>query len=131
MTRIGVLTGGGDVPGLNPCIRTLVYAAADRGYEVVVPSDCVGSYFDEFQRVGLDMVAAQGGIFGWVTDSSALICLSASARCSAVRLGLSPATRAAIRSSSGWKTGKARPSLSPVTGSRPEPIRSWSCCGVT
>ena len=34
MTRIGVLTGGGDVPGLNPCIRTLVYAAADRGYEV-------------------------------------------------------------------------------------------------
>jgi 6-phosphofructokinase 1 len=35
MTRIGVLTGGGDVPGLNPCIRTLVYAAADRGYEVV------------------------------------------------------------------------------------------------
>jgi 6-phosphofructokinase 1 len=30
-----VLTGGGDVPGLNPCIRTLVYAAADRGYEVV------------------------------------------------------------------------------------------------
>jgi len=35
MTRIGVLTGGGDVPGLNPCIKTLVYAAADRGYEVV------------------------------------------------------------------------------------------------
>ena len=35
MTRIGVLTGGGDVPGLNPCIRTLVYAAADRGYEVL------------------------------------------------------------------------------------------------
>jgi 6-phosphofructokinase len=35
MTRIGVLTGGGDVPGLNPCIKTLVYAAVDRGYEVV------------------------------------------------------------------------------------------------
>jgi ATP-dependent phosphofructokinase / diphosphate-dependent phosphofructokinase len=35
MTRIGVLTGGGDVPGLNPCIKTLVYAAADRGYEVL------------------------------------------------------------------------------------------------
>ena len=35
MTRIGVLTGGGDVPGLNPCIKTLVYAAADRGYEVM------------------------------------------------------------------------------------------------
>jgi 6-phosphofructokinase 1 len=35
MTRIGVLTGGGDVPGLNPCIKTLVYGAIDRGYEVV------------------------------------------------------------------------------------------------
>jgi ATP-dependent phosphofructokinase / diphosphate-dependent phosphofructokinase len=35
MTRIGVLTGGGDVPGLNACIKTLVYGAVDRGYEVV------------------------------------------------------------------------------------------------
>jgi 6-phosphofructokinase len=35
MTRIGVLTGGGDVPGLNPCIKTLVYGAAERDYEVV------------------------------------------------------------------------------------------------
>ncbi len=35
MTRIGVLTGGGDVPGLNPCIKTLVYGAVDRGHEVV------------------------------------------------------------------------------------------------
>jgi ATP-dependent phosphofructokinase / diphosphate-dependent phosphofructokinase len=35
MTCIGVLTGGGDVPGLNPCIKTLVYGAIDRGYDVV------------------------------------------------------------------------------------------------
>lgn len=33
--RIGVLTGGGDVPGLNPCIKTLVYRAADEGNEVL------------------------------------------------------------------------------------------------
>lgn len=32
--RIGVLTGGGDVPGLNPCIRALVLAAADIGWDV-------------------------------------------------------------------------------------------------
>lgn len=32
--RIGVLTGGGDVPGLNPCIKALVYRAIDEGYEV-------------------------------------------------------------------------------------------------
>ena len=36
MTKIiGVLTGGGDVPGLNPCIKALVYRAIDEGYEVL------------------------------------------------------------------------------------------------
>jgi hypothetical protein len=29
----------------------------------------VGSYFPEFQRVGLEMIKAQGGIFGWVSSS--------------------------------------------------------------
>jgi 6-phosphofructokinase 1 len=33
--RIGILTGGGDVPGLNPCIRAIVYRAIDDGDEVV------------------------------------------------------------------------------------------------
>jgi len=33
--RIGILTGGGDVPGLNPCIKALVYRAIDEGHEVV------------------------------------------------------------------------------------------------
>jgi 6-phosphofructokinase 1 len=33
--RIGILTGGGDVPGLNPCIRALTYRALDDGHEVV------------------------------------------------------------------------------------------------
>ena len=55
------------------CVHTTVREANDRGYDVVVPADCVGSYFPEFQRVGLDMVSAQGGIFGWVSGSSALI----------------------------------------------------------
>ena len=35
MKRIGVLTGGGDVPGLNPCIKALVNRAVDEGYEVL------------------------------------------------------------------------------------------------
>ncbi len=35
MKRIGVLTGGGDVPGLNPCIKTIAYRAIDEGYEVI------------------------------------------------------------------------------------------------
>jgi ATP-dependent phosphofructokinase / diphosphate-dependent phosphofructokinase len=33
--RIGVLTGGGDAPGLNPAIKGLVYRAAEHGIETV------------------------------------------------------------------------------------------------
>lgn len=33
--KIGILTGGGDVPGLNPCIKAVVYRAVDEGHEVV------------------------------------------------------------------------------------------------
>jgi len=33
--RIGILTGGGDVPGLNPVIKSVVYGAGEIGYEVV------------------------------------------------------------------------------------------------
>ncbi len=55
------------------CVHTTVREANDRGYEVLVLSDCVGSYFPEFQRVGVEMISAQGGIFGWVADSAALL----------------------------------------------------------
>lgn len=33
--RIGILTGGGDVPGLNPCIKAVTWRAGERGWEVV------------------------------------------------------------------------------------------------
>jgi len=33
--RIGILTGGGDVPGLNPSIKAVVERVADHGHEVV------------------------------------------------------------------------------------------------
>jgi 6-phosphofructokinase len=33
--RIGILTGGGDVPGLNPCMKAVVIRAIDEGHEVV------------------------------------------------------------------------------------------------
>ena len=54
------------------CVHTTIREANDRGYECLVLSDCVGSYFPEFQRVGLEMIAAQGGIFGWVAESTAV-----------------------------------------------------------
>ncbi|CAA0133477.1 Peroxyureidoacrylate/ureidoacrylate amidohydrolase RutB [Mycolicibacterium vanbaalenii] len=55
------------------CVHTTTREANDRGYECLVVSDCVGSYFPEFQRIGLEMVKAQGGIFGWVAASAAVI----------------------------------------------------------
>ena len=33
--RIGLLTGGGDAPGQNVCVKSLVYGAIDQGYEVI------------------------------------------------------------------------------------------------
>ena len=51
------------------CVNTTVREANDRGYDCLVPADCVGSYFPEFQAMGLKMIKAQGGIFGWVSSS--------------------------------------------------------------
>jgi nicotinamidase-related amidase len=55
------------------CVHTTVREANDRGYECLVLADCVGSYFPEFQRVALEMIKAQGGIFGWVSNSSEVV----------------------------------------------------------
>ncbi|HEY1970865.1 MAG TPA: cysteine hydrolase [Pseudonocardia sp.] len=55
------------------CVHTTVREANDRGYECLVLSDCVGSYFPQFQAAGLAMIAAQGGIFGWVAPSAAFL----------------------------------------------------------
>jgi nicotinamidase-related amidase len=51
------------------CVNTTVREANDRGYDCLVLEDCVGSYFPEFQTASLNMIKAQGGIFGWVGDS--------------------------------------------------------------
>ncbi|HEX2659687.1 MAG TPA: cysteine hydrolase [Polyangia bacterium] len=55
------------------CVHTTVREANDRGYKCLVPGDCCASYFPEFHEVGLRMIKAQGGIFGWVTDSARLL----------------------------------------------------------
>jgi biuret amidohydrolase len=52
------------------CVNTTVREANDRGYDCLVLADCVASYFPEFQRVALEMIKAQGGIFGWVGNSA-------------------------------------------------------------
>jgi biuret amidohydrolase len=63
------------------CVNTTVREANDRGFDCLVLEDCVGSYFPEFQEMGLRMIKAQGGIFGWVGRSEAVIAaLGAEAR---------------------------------------------------
>jgi nicotinamidase-related amidase len=52
------------------CVNTTVREANDRGYRCIVPADCCGSYFPEFHDAALRMIKAQGGIFGWVSDSA-------------------------------------------------------------
>jgi nicotinamidase-related amidase len=55
------------------CVNTTVREANDRGYDCIVPSDCVASYFPVFQEMGLEMIKAQSGIFGWVSDSEKIL----------------------------------------------------------
>jgi nicotinamidase-related amidase len=52
------------------CVQTSMREANDRGYECLALADCTESYFPEFKRATLDMLCAQGGIVGWVADSS-------------------------------------------------------------
>jgi nicotinamidase-related amidase len=62
------------------CVNTTVREANDRGYRCVVLGDCCASYFPEFHEMGLKMIKAQGGIFGWVSDSQSMLAALGGAR---------------------------------------------------
>ncbi len=51
------------------CVNTTIREANDRGFRCIALSDCCASYFPDFHAAGLAMIKAQGGIFGWVSDS--------------------------------------------------------------
>jgi biuret amidohydrolase len=55
------------------CVNTTVREANDRGYRCIVIADGCASYFPEFHEMGLKMIKAQGGIFGWVAASAAVL----------------------------------------------------------
>jgi len=55
------------------CVNTTVREANDRGYRCIVLADGCASYFPEFHEMGLKMIKAQGGIFGWVSDSASIL----------------------------------------------------------
>ena len=55
------------------CVNTTIREANDRGFRCIALSDCCASYFPKFHEAGLAMIKAQGGIFGSVTGSKALL----------------------------------------------------------
>ena len=55
------------------CVNTTVREANDRGFRCIVLGDCCASYFPEFHTMGLEMIKAQGGIFGWVSTSKVML----------------------------------------------------------
>jgi 6-phosphofructokinase 1 len=58
MEHIGILTGGGDCPGLNPVIRAVVRCAFNEGWEVLgFRNGWKGIIDDEFIILGLDSVS--------------------------------------------------------------------------
>jgi nicotinamidase-related amidase len=54
------------------CVQTSMREANDRGYECLLIEDATESYFAHFKAATIEMIAAQGGIVGWVTPLAAL-----------------------------------------------------------
>jgi len=78
---IGILTGGGDVPGLNPAIRAVTFRAMREGYEVIGIRRGWGGLVDivrdekydnsnNFQRLNEDVVNRAGRTGGTFLHSS-------------------------------------------------------------
>ncbi|MDB5531335.1 MAG: Cysteine hydrolase [Devosia sp.] len=54
------------------CVQTSMREANDRGYECLLIEDATESYFAQFKAATIEMIAAQGGIVGWVAPLAAL-----------------------------------------------------------
>lgn len=55
------------------CVHTTMREANDRGYECVLLRDCTGATEYQNYEAALNMISMQGGIFGAVSDSAAVI----------------------------------------------------------
>jgi nicotinamidase-related amidase len=55
------------------CVHSTLREAIDRGYHCVLPSDACGSAYPPLHTAALQMVAVEGGVFGRIADSQAII----------------------------------------------------------
>jgi biuret amidohydrolase len=51
----------------------IILISSDRGFYCIAVSDACASYRPDFHTVALEMISAQGGIFGSVTDSTTVV----------------------------------------------------------
>ncbi|WP_137152213.1 isochorismatase family cysteine hydrolase [Devosia sp. FKR38] len=55
------------------CVQTSMREANDRGFECVLATDATESYFPAFKQATLEMIAAQGGIVGWLATTDEIV----------------------------------------------------------